>query len=137
MAEQATIQLPRDLIESAIEKQVQIAMAAAMVGHEQLLRTAVTQVLDQKVDRDGKASWGHGEAFIKWAVDQAIRKAVIKALETELVKYEKSIYDQIASDLSKKNSPLLKQLATAFAGGLVKASTSAWHMTVELKGARD
>ena len=134
MADTATIQLPKDLIEAAIEKEVSLAMAKALGGHEQIIQTAITRVLAQKVDNNGNPStYSSNPTFIKWAMDAAIRNAVSTALTTQIAKYQSEIEKHLATELSKKNSPLLKQLAISFSKSIIEVSENKYRLSVTVE----
>lgn len=132
--EGATLQLPKDLVEAAINQHVQIAMAQALGGQQRLLTQAVHQVLTSKVDSDGKPGRGYGSdrEFITWAVDDALKSAVRRILEEELVKYEEDLRKNIADQLSRKNSPLVKQLAEGIVKGVISAAQNKYSFTVDI-----
>jgi phage baseplate assembly protein W len=129
--ETATLQLPKDLIEAAIQQNVAAAMAKAMGGYSSLMAEAVNRVLNQKVDDDGKPSnYSSNIPFIQWAVNDALRKAVQDALAQEVVKYEAEVRRQIVEQLGKKNSPIVKQLVENMTSGLIEAATNKYRLTV-------
>lgn len=132
MADNATLQLPRDLIEGAINAHIQTALAAALGDKAKILETAVAQVLTAKVDSEGKPGrgYGHDVEFIQWAVRDCVMKAVREALQQEITKHEAVIKKHIAEQLSRKNSPLLKQLVDTMTTGMVSAASDRWRLTV-------
>lgn len=132
--ETATLQLPKDLIEAAIQQNVAAAMTKAMGGYQSLMSEAVNRVLNQKVDSDGKpSSYSSNIPFIQWAVGDALRSAVKAALAEEVVKYEAEVRRQIVEQLSKKNSPIVKQLVENMTKGLIEAATSKYQLTVKVE----
>ncbi|MGE4243667.1 hypothetical protein [Ramlibacter sp.] len=133
--EGATLQLPKDLVEAAINQHVQIAITQALGGQQKLLAQAVHQVLTQKVDSDGKPGRGYGSdrEFITWAVDESLRAAVKRVISEELVKYEDVLRQQISDQLSRKNSPLIKQLAEGVVKGAIDATKNQYSFHVEIK----
>ena len=132
MSENATLQLPRDLIEGAINSHVQAAIAAALGDKAKILETAVAQVLTAKVDSEGKPGrgYGHDFEFIQWAVRDCIHKAVRQCLQAEIAKHQDTIRKNIAEQLAKKNSPLLKQLVETMTTGLVSVASDKWRLSV-------
>lgn len=129
----ATIQLPMDLVQGAITNQVAEAMTRALGGHDQIISKLVGKMLSAKVDREGK-DCGYGDlSFIQWCLNDVLRKAIKKALEEELVNHEKDIHDAIVNDLKKRNSPLVKQLVSAMTTGITNAAKNSWSLTVEVR----
>jgi len=132
--ETATLQLPKDLIEAAINQHVQVAIAQAMGGRANILEQAVKQVLTAKVDSEGKPSRGYGNdiEFIQWAVRDTLQKAVKETLNAEIVNHKEAIRKAIVELLSRKNSPLIKQMAEVMTAGMVDIASSQWRLTVNL-----
>lgn len=132
--ETATLQLPKDLIEAAIQTNVAKAMSEAMGGYPALMSQAVERVLNQKVDSDGKpSSYSSSITFIQWAVNNSLRKAVQDALAQEVTKYEGEVRRQIADQLARKNSPIVKQLVENMTKGLIEAATNKYRLTVTVE----
>lgn len=132
--ETATLQLPKDLIEAAIQQNVAAAMTKAMGGYSSLMSEAVNRVLNQKVGGDGQPSnYSTSTTFIQWAVSDALRKAVQTALAEEVIKYESEVRRQIVEQLSRKNSPIVKQLVENMTKGLIEAATNKYRLTVNVE----
>ena len=136
MTETATLQLPRDLIVAAIEKEVNLAIARALGEHSRILDTVIQRVLTMKVDSEGKPGHGYSndQEFILWAVNDALRNAVKEAINTEVQKYKETIRSHLAEQLSRKNSPLLKQLVDQMTTGIIDSTTNKWTLTVKYMG---
>jgi hypothetical protein len=66
-------------------------------------------------------------------VGDALRKAVQAALAEEVVKYQDEVRRQIVEQLSKKNSPIVKQLVENMTKGLIEAATSKYHLSVKVE----
>jgi hypothetical protein len=129
--ETASVTLPKDLVEAAIQKEVSAAMLRALGGHEQVMQMAVTRVLEQKVDSDGKpGSYSSNVPFVQWACGNAIRQAVSEAFATEVKKFEGDIRKQLVAALAKKNSPLVKQLVQAMTSGIVEHTENRWRLQI-------
>lgn len=132
--ETSTLQLPKELIEGIVQTQVSAAVSAALVDKDSLLRVAVTKVLTQKVDQNGKpSSYSSATQYVDWLMNDMLKKVVQRTLEAEFSKHEKLIKEQIASQLSKKNSPLLKQLVNGLTTGVINASKQSYNLTVNVE----
>lgn len=129
--ENATLQLPKDLIEAVINQEIQKSIALAL-SDKQVFIQAVTSVLTSKVDGDGKYtndSW-RSRPYIEHAVDTAIKQAVKDVIATEIVSFKEQIKTLIAADLKRKNSPLLQNLVDVMTKGIVDASASSYRLEV-------
>ena len=135
MTETAYLQLPKEMIEAAIQREVSLSMCRALGDSSAILDSAVKAVLTQKVDSDGKRSgYGNGIEYIQWAMEVALKKAISEALTLEIGKYKETIKQNIAEQLKKKNSPLLSRLVDSMSTGIVGALENKWQLTVEYKG---
>jgi len=132
--ETASLQLPRDMIEAAIQREVSISISKALGDSAKILNEVVRQVLTSKVDRDGKPSSYGGLEFIKWAMEDSLKKAVKESINEEIGKYKDVIKKNITEQLAKKNSPLVKQLVDGMCTGVTQALENKWQITVSYQG---
>jgi len=132
--ETASLQLPKDLIEAAINQQLNVAMAAAFVDKDRVIRDCVTRVLNQKVNEKLEpSSYSYDKPFVEVALGQALRRAVTESLKEQIELYKESIKEQLASELGKKNSPVVKKLAAAMVDGFTKAATESFRLTIAVE----
>ena len=133
--ETASLQLPRDLIEAAINQQVQIAMATAFGQSDRLIQECVSAILTQKVGDDGKpSSYSSSTTFVQWAVRDCLKKAVIDAITEQMAVHSDAIKEAIAKQLVNSRSPIVKNLAASLVDGMSKAVASRYMFTLEIKG---
>lgn len=127
----STIQIPNDVIKPIIEAKVAAAVVEALGGYKPMVELAVAQVLNQKVGDDGKPStYSNAVPFFKWAMDDCIRRATRAAIEDYFKVHEDLIKQAVTSELSKKNSPLVKQLVAALTGTVLNANELRYRMNV-------
>jgi hypothetical protein len=132
MAENATLQLPKDLIEAVINQEVQKSIALAL-SDKRVFVDAVAKVLTTKVDYQGNPDNGYRSTpFIEFAVEKAIQSAVKTALNDEITNYKDQIKQMIAADLKKKNSPMLKSLVDVMTKGIIDASSCSYRLTINM-----
>jgi DUF438 domain-containing protein len=132
-----TFQIPKDVIEPIIKSHVSAAIISALSNHENLFREAVTRVLTQKVDSDGKPSHyvsDRSDEFITWLCKDAVRNATRDVMHEEVSKYKDQIKTQIVALLSKKNSPFIKQMCESLTTGMISALDNKWKLSVSLHG---
>jgi len=122
MSDSATLQVPNDVIEPIIRQHVASAVAEALKGRDELVTKCVHQVLNIRVDRDGKPSSYQSNTEPTWlqhVMQQCVREAVKEALQEELGKHKELLKAAIVADLKSSRGKLAKQLAE----GMVKALT--------------
>lgn len=133
--ENASLQLPRDIIDALVQKHISIAVADAFCDKSNLLEKIVSSVLFLKVDAKGNRSNYESDNKYTWidvVISQQIKGAVELLLQEELSKHTDRIRSQLARQLSKQNSPLLKQFSEAFAGGIIEAAKDKYRIKVEV-----
>lgn len=135
MADQATLQIPQDILKPLIDAKVHEALAGALGDQSGILRRVVEAVINVKVDSDGKVSHytsSRDQTFIQWLVEDCLKKAVRKAIESELEKNQEIIKAALVTEFKKKNSPLIKQLVENMANGMTKAVADKYRMTIAI-----
>lgn len=135
MSTTPTFQIPQDLIKPAIESAINSAIVDNLGKADELIRSAITSVLNQKVDDSGKQTNTDYRAtnYLTWVTNDVIKKAVRSALEEQMIKYKATIEDQLKSELAKKNSPLLKSLIEAFSKSVLD-SASGYRLNISIDG---
>lgn len=131
MADSPTFQIPKEVIEPIIQAHVTSAVTAALGGQGRLLEAAITGVLTQKVDSNGKPSnYGSDIQFMQWAMREAVCNAVQRSLQEEVAKHEEQIRELLVAQLRKSNSPLVKNLVEGMTKGVIDACSNKWHLSV-------
>lgn len=114
MAEPATLNLPKDLIEPIIQAHIQAALAEALGEKSNLLGKMAWQILNQTVDTSGQpcnpTSYNKAGTFIEVTLRQSMQKAFRELLDAELVKHKETLKKHLETELKKSNSPLTKAL---------------------------
>jgi hypothetical protein len=132
-----TFQIPKDVIEPIITAHIAAAVSAALAGRERIVEMTVSQLLNMKVDSEGKpSSYDRGQTFIQWVMNDTLRKAVRDIMTEELKKHEAIIRAELASQLTAKKSPLLKQLIEQLTTGLVTAASSTYRLNVSVESVK-
>jgi hypothetical protein len=126
----STIQIPNDVIKPIIEAKVAAAVIEALGGYKPMVELAVAQVLNQTVGEDGKPSNYNAVPFFKWAMDDCIKRATRASIEEYFKTHADLIKQAVTVELSKKNSPLVKQLVAALTGTVLNANELRYRMNV-------
>jgi len=132
VADGPTLQIPRDVIEPIIQAQITASIASAL-GANGIMQKAIESILQTKVGSDGKAdrySDSRGRPWVEWAVGDALRNAARAAILEAVAGQQEALRNEIASQLSRKNSPLVKQLVEALITGVFKAENLKYRLTV-------
>lgn len=128
-----TLQIPQDVIEPIIEAHVRDAVLRAFDGYKPAVDALIGQILNVKVNEYGQPVSGYAAErapkWIDWALGDALRSAVKKALIEKVDALRGKLEQHIAAELQKKNSPLAKQVAES----LLKNFTSTHVLDYRLK----
>lgn len=136
MAEPATLNLPKDLIEPIIHAHIQAALAEALGSKSDLLGKMAWQILNQTVNNSGNpvnaSSYEKAGTFIEVNLRLAMQKAFRELLEAELEKHKETLKAHLTAELKKANSPLTKALVKGMCEGVVTSGLR-YHLTVTSK----
>lgn len=128
-----TFQIPQDVIQPIILANITAAIAQALGGSANVLEKAISTILSTQVDGEGKpSSYSHHShrSWLDWAVGDAIRKAARAAIEEQIATLQVALKEQMVAQLTKKNSPLIKQIAEGLAAGAFSPEAIKWRLTI-------
>lgn len=128
-----TFQIPQDVIQPIIQANITAAIAQALGGSANVLEKAISTILSTQVDGEGKpSSYSHHShrSWLDWAVGDAIRKAARAAIEEQIGTLQSALKEQMVAQLTKKNSPLIKQIAEGLAAGAFSPEAIKWRLTI-------
>lgn len=125
-----TLQIPKDIIEPIIQAEITKAIVEAMGPKQAVMQSAIASILNMSVDGDGKPSSYNGRPWIDWIIGKEIRKAATDAIVEHLAAHGETIKKQLAAELAKKNSPLVKQLIDGMVGAMTHPEALRWRLNV-------
>jgi CO dehydrogenase/acetyl-CoA synthase beta subunit len=132
--ETATMQLPMDLIKPAIEAKVNAAVIEALGKTDHLIMRVVEQIMNQKVDNEGKHQSYDGYnkvSWLTWAVEDATKTAIKAAIQAHIATNTDKIKAAIDAEMRKSKSPLVQTLISSMAEGMAKAIEGNYRVNVE------
>jgi hypothetical protein len=122
----ATVNIPKDVIEPIVHKQIQIGIVEALGEPEKLIEEIVSRALNQKVTKEGtvdREHWYNNKFdFIETVSKNAIQKAAREAIEEWVEENKPRITEQVKKALAKKQG----QFARALVDGMVNAIKQTW-----------
>jgi len=128
-----TFQIPQDVIAPIIQANITAAIAQAMGSSGKVLETAIHTILAMRVDSSGKPSSYSSDSnrtWLDWAIGDAIRNAARAAIEEQVGTLQAALKQQMVAQLTKKNSPLIKQIAEGLAAGAFSPDSINWRLTI-------
>ena len=120
-----------DLIRNIVGQQVTAAMLTAMGGREEFLQKIVEAALTFKVDSNGNKSNYHNQNDNSWllfTVNKMVQEAAKEALKAWITTNQPTIEKAIATTMQKQS----KDMAVAFATGIMKSIESSWQFKVDV-----
>ena len=130
MADNATLNVPKDVLNPIIEAHVTKAILEALGGRDELVAKAVSFAMNVQVDGEGKPTSYNGQKWIVWAMTRSLQDAARDAIVQHLANNKPIIEKQLAEELRKHNSPVAKQLIAAITGAISSENTLRWGLAV-------
>lgn len=130
MAENPTLQIPRDVIEPIIQAHITESILRALGGQQELVKQAIHFAMNVQVDYQGKPATYNGQPWLTWAMTQSLQNAAKAAIEDHLAKNGEIIKRQLAKELKDSKSPLAKQLIEAMVGNMTREDNIKYRLTV-------
>lgn len=138
MADNATIQIPKDLLEPAIQAQISKALIEAMSFKTDVLGALAEKMLLQKVDSDGRPStYSNSQTWVQWLTESMTKEAIRQAIMAQGEEFKANVRAAVEKELKKPNSKLVKEISEGAAMAVMGAANKTWSLKVEIKRERD
>lgn len=128
-----TLAIPQDVIEPIIQANITAAIANAMGPRAQVMEKAIATILATRVDDKGvptTSTYNSHATWLDWAISNAIREAAKAAIAEQVDLLQEAIKTQLAKELTKKNSPMVKQIADGLVGGAFNPDALRYRLNV-------
>lgn len=140
MADNATIQIPKDLLEPAIKAQVSKALIEAMSLKTDLLGALAERILLQKVDSEnGKPTDSSYRAvtWVQWLTDTMTKEAIKEAILAQGAEFKANVRAAVEKELKKPNSKLVKEMSEGAAFAVMESASKGWNLSVNISRRKD
>lgn len=128
MTEQASVNIPKDILEPIIRAHIQTGVVAAIGDPATLIEEVVRRALTKKVDRNGTVSnystdnkYDLIEIVAQQTIEAEVKKAVIAWIEDQ----KPAIQKAVADSLKKKTGVFAKALVDGF----VQCTKQDWRIS--------
>lgn len=132
MAGEATVNIPKDVLAPIIQAQITAVLAEALGAQRNVLEMAVVAVLNGKVDSNLQPQ-NYGEPFHKVLIDKTMREAVAAAMKEAVGKHRDLVYNAVLKELTKKNSPWVKQLVKGMVESVFDPTKLGYRLDVKIE----
>jgi len=136
MANQATVNIPRDVLEPIIRQQVCAGITAALGDPAELIGKVVARALEVKVDRDGvmhEEAYRNTYPFIETICARTIHKITRDCIEEWVEAKRPEIKTAIEKRLARQTGPFAKALMD----GMTEAIQQSWRFECKVMMARE
>lgn len=138
MADNATIQIPKDLLDPAIQAHVSKALIEALELKTDLLGSLAEKILNQKVDSDGKPStYSSSTTWIRWMIDTMTKDAIKEAIQAQGEEFKANVRAAVEKELKKPGSKLVKEISEGAAMAVMNAANKGWSIKVNFERHND
>lgn len=122
-----------ELIKSALREEVNAGIVRALGDPAQIVRTAIEQMTDLYVDRDGnlcKKNSYYAKPYFDWLVEQTVKDCV----KDEITKYVTENKGELANEVRAqlKNANFRNKIAASFVQKIVDTTEKTWKMPISI-----
>ena len=127
MNEQASVNIPKDILEPIIRQHIAAGVIAAIGDPAELIRSVVDRAIKTKVDRAGKVSdnnYNNNNDLIETVSRNVVIEATRKAIERYVAEQQPAIEAAVEKELKRHTGQFAKALVT----GLVQSTKQIWKV---------
>lgn len=126
-----SLQIDKAMLQQAVEKQVGNAVATAILGKEELLDKMIKDILNCRVDDNGKPYYNGRHTYMEYLGLEVLRKAIRDGLQDVMSKKQVEITAAVEKHLLRSKNVIAKALMD----GMVDSLKSRWtsHVTFSIK----
>lgn len=128
-----SIQISKEIVTPIVEAKIKDAITEALGGKEALIRSVVDQVINQKVNHEGKVSTYSSDnkyTWTEWHFGETVKTLVKKELEKVINEQASTVKDEICKQLKTKKGS--STIAAAMIGAMNKTLENAWSSKIEI-----
>ena len=127
-----SLSISKEMLTPVIEQQVKAMMATILGGQEQIVDKVIKNILETKVDSDGRpSSYSSGKTYFEWLLKDEITKAVKELIVEEMKSKVSNIKKAIKKQIQSESGATV--IADALLNGLNKTCESSWRSTFKIE----
>lgn len=126
------LNLDQEHIKAAVEDIVKAGIVQALGDPSDIVKRAIDQTINQKVDRDGKPaidSW-NAIPYLQWLASKVVEKTVRDCIKGYIDEHKEDFKEEILKQLS--NPKFRKDVAVSFITTMEKAAENKWNMPINI-----
>lgn len=126
------LSLDQEYIKASVENIVKAGIIQALGDPSELVRAAINQTINRKVNSDGKLSDGYGAVpYLNWLANKVVEDSIRQAMTEVVQANAESLREEMLRQLSTKD--FKRNAANAFLKSMIDASESMYRMPVTIK----
>ncbi len=128
-----SLTISKEIVTPIVEAKVKEAILAALGGSDAVIRQVVDQIINQKVDTNGKISSYSSENKFSWidvAVKDQIKRVAEEEIRTVIAESSSAIKDEIIKSLQSKKGA--SQVANVMLAALSKTLSSSYSSKIDV-----
>ena len=127
-----SLSISKEMLTPVIEQQVKAMMATILGGQEQIVDKVIKNILETKVDSDGRpSSYSSGKTYFEWLLKDEITKAVKELIVEEMKSKVSNIKKAIKKQIQSESGATV--IADALLNGLNKTCENSWRSTFRIE----
>ena len=127
-----SLSISKEMLTPVIEQQVKAMMATILGGQEQIVDKVIKNILETKVDSDGRpSSYSSGKTYFEWLLKDEITKAVKELIVEEMKSKVSNIKKAIKKQIQSESGATV--IADALLNGLNRTCENSWRSTFKIE----
>lgn len=123
------LNLNQEYIKGAVEEIVKAGIIQALGDPAAIVKTAINQTINQKVDHNGKPSTSYSaQPYLDWLAAKTVETVVREAVHEMVKEHSESLKAEIKNQLNTKR--FRNEMATRFLDQVLKAGENDWRMPI-------
>lgn len=126
------LNLDQEYIKAAVEDIVKAGIVQALGDPSDIVKRAIDQTINQKVDRDGKPSrdsW-NTTPYLQWLASKVVEETVRDCIKGYINDHKEDFKAEILKQLS--NPRFRKDVAVSFITTMTQAAENRWDMPISV-----
>lgn len=126
------LKIDQNYIAECVKEVINVSMVEALGAKNQIIEEVVRELLNTKVDKDGKpstSSWGT-EKLIDFELRKAISEVVKETIKSSIEEKRELLTEMIKKELNKKAN--MQKFVDSFINNTTKTLESSWSTKINI-----
>lgn len=126
------LNLNQEYIKGAVEDIVKAGIVQALGDPSDIVKRAIDQTINQKVDRDGKPSRDSWNTipYLQWLAEKTVKETVAECIKEYIQDHQEEFKTEVLKQLSNPN--FRKDVAVKFLNTITNAADSRYSMPISV-----